>query len=156
MYIDTPQVWHIQAAMDLVYANTFTIPPSNVYGPITPNFYGAYECGMNVFLQAYKDNDFTYSAVSPHTGSPHLLNECPVVHFSFPRFGIAIPLRPGDVLFFNPKKPHCIPSRSHAEDNIYCLSLYLKSSNIGLNTNVTPLTPSETSLLAEYNLFHTK
>jgi hypothetical protein len=111
---------------------------------------------MNVFLQAHEDNDFTYSAVSPHMRSPYLLNDCPVVHFSFPRLGIAIPLRPGDVLFFNPKEPHCISSRSHEEDNVYCLSLYLKSSNIGLNNNSIPLTPSQASLLAEYNSFHTK
>jgi hypothetical protein len=139
-----------------VDAKTFTIPPSNVYGPTTSNFYGAYACGMNVFLQAHEDNDFTYSAVSPHMRSPYLLNDCPVVHFSFPRLGIAIPLRPGDVLFFNPKEPHCISSRSHEEDNVYCLSLYLKSSNIGLNNNSIPLTPSQASLLAEYNSFHTK
>ena len=146
----------MRAAGDLVNANTFTIPPSNMYGPTTSNFYGAYACGMHVFLQAHNDNDLTYSAVSPYMRSPSLINDCPVVHFSCPRFDIVIPLRPGNVLFFNPKEPDCISSRSHTEDNFYCLSLYLKSANIGLNNNDKPLTPSEASLLAVYNSFHTK
>ena len=156
MYFDTSQVWHIWAAVDLVDAKTFTIPPSNVYGPTISNFYGAYACCMNMFLQARKDNDFTYSAVFPHMRSPYLLNDCPIVHFLYPRLGIEIPRRLGDVSFFNPKEPHYISSRSHKEDNFYCLSLFLKSTNLGLNNNSIPLTPSQASLSVEYNVFHTK
>ena len=114
-----------------------------MHGPATSNFYGAYACDMNVFLQSHKDNDFKYSAVSLHMGTLYLLNECPVIHFSFSRLCIAIPLRPGDVLFFNPKEHHCILSISRTDNNVYCLSLYSKSVTIGLNNNVTPLTPSD-------------
>ena len=96
------------------------------------------------------------SAVSPHTRTPYLLKDHPVVHFIFPRFGIAIPFHPGDMLFFNPKDPHCISSRRRVEDTVYYLSLYLKSANIGLNDNGIALSPSEASILAEYNSFHKK
>ena len=64
MYIATSQVWHIRAVVDLVDDKTFTVPPSNVYGPTTSNFYGAYACGMNVFLQAYEDNGYVQCCVS--------------------------------------------------------------------------------------------
>ena len=82
-----------------------------------------------------------------------------IIHLSTSHFlGVAsqLPLWSSDVLFFNPKEPHCISSRSRAEDTVYCLLLYLKSANIGLNNNGIPLTPIQASLLAEYNLFHSK
>ena len=156
MYIDSSEVRHIRAAVGLVNAPTFNIPPSNVKGPTRANIYGAHANGINVFLQAHDDNDFTYGAVCPHTRTDYVLTDRPVVHFTFPRLGIAIPLRPGDVMFFNPKEPHCVSSRSRAEDKVYIMSLYLKSANIGLNNNAISLTPSEASLLTEYNMLHSK
>ena len=100
MYIDTPQVHHITAAVDLVDANTFTIQPSNLYCPIISKYYGVYACGTNVFLQAHQDNDFTYSAVSPHMRTPYLLKNRLDVHFLFPWLVIVISLCPDYFLFF--------------------------------------------------------
>ena len=37
MHIETSQVWHIQAAVELVDANTVTIPPIKEDGPTTSN-----------------------------------------------------------------------------------------------------------------------
>ena len=62
-----------------------------------------------------------------------------------------IPLKPGDVLFFNPKEPHCVSSRCDNNDDIFCMSLYLKSDNIGKNDNSCPLTPNEETLVRETN-----
>jgi hypothetical protein len=156
MHLDTHQVRHIRAAIDLVDAKTFTVPLSKEDHPTTSRYYGAYGCGMNVYLQAHDDNDFTYGVVSAHMRTQYLIKDRPVVHFAFPRLGIAIPLRPGDVLFFNPKEPHCISSRSCNDDNIYNLSLYMKSTNLGLNDNGKALLPAEEKLLSQYNALYKK
>ncbi len=55
--------------------------------------------------------------------------------FAFPQIGIAVPLQPGDTLMFNPQEPHCISLRCSKDDNIYCISSYLKTQVVGLNDN---------------------
>ena len=58
-----------------------------------------------------------------------------VCYFSFPQIGIAVALQPGDILMFNPQEPHCIFLRCNKDDNIYCISSYLKIRVVGLNYN---------------------
>ena len=94
---------------------------------------------------------FTYCATSIHMRDQYQPSQRIVAYFAFTKLGIAIPLRPGDVLFFNPLEEHCISSRCCNDDDIYCLSLYLKSDNIGLNDNSKELTPQQEYLLNVYN-----
>ena len=77
----------------------------------------------------------------------YTLGDDVVVYFCFPRLGIAVPIKPGDVLFFNAQEPHCVSSHCRNSDDIYCVSLYIKSSILGKNDNSIPLTEDEESLL---------
>jgi hypothetical protein len=72
-------------------------------------------------------------------------------YFVFPEKGIAVALRPGDMLIFNPKYHHCLLSCTYAYQNkdVYSLSLYLKSAVIRKNDNSIPLNDKETDLLCE-------
>jgi len=63
------------------------------------------------------------------------LNDRIVIYFAFPRIGIAVALRPGDFLLFDPQEPHSISSCCKAEDEIFCASSYLKTAIVGLNDN---------------------
>ena len=135
MYVDTDQICLIHDAISLVDAKTFSISSredsqQNKNGE-SCRIYGAFACGVNVYLNAHKDKDFTYCATSIHMRNPYQESQRTVAFFAFPNIGIAIPLRPGDVLFFNPTEEHCISSRCCNNDDIYCMSLYLKSDNIG-------------------------
>jgi hypothetical protein len=58
-----------------------------------------------------------------------------VCYFAFPQIGIAAALQPGDILMFNPQEPHCISLRCNKDDNIYCISSYLKTQVGRLNDN---------------------
>ena len=102
--------------------------------------YGALAAGKNVYLSIHDDKDFITCATSIHMRTGYQLDDLPVVYFCFPRLAICLPLRAGDILFFNPREPHAVSSRIKNEDMIYCLSLYLKSANMGLNDNSIPLT----------------
>lgn len=66
---------------------------------------------------------------------------------------MAVPLRPGDVIIFNPLEPHAISSRCEPDDEVFCVSVYLKSAVVGLNDNSIPLSPVEEELS---RLYHTK
>ena len=63
------------------------------------------------------------------------VNDRIVCYFAFPRIGIAVALRPGDFLLFDPQEPHSISSCYKAEDEIFCASSYLKTAIVGLNDN---------------------
>jgi hypothetical protein len=155
MYVDTDQIRLIHDAINLVDAKTFSISSpwnivSNTNQPAS-RIYGAFASGVNVYLNAHQDKDFTYCATSIHMRDQYQPSQRIVAYFAFTKLGIAIPLRPGDVLFFNPLEEHCISSRCCNDDDIYCLSLYLKSDNIGLNDNSKELTPQQEYLLNVYN-----
>ena len=128
---------------------TFTMPSSKPNpNPKKAKYYGAMAVGPNVFLATHTDKDYAYSAVSVHCRFPCQMDkERILAYFAFPALGIAIPLRMGDVLLFNPNEPHCIYSRVTDTDYLYCVSLYLKSAIIGLNDNSIPLTDVQKSTL---------
>ncbi len=99
---------------------------------------------------SYADANYTYSATSVHWWGLCHYDDKILCYFAFPRLGIAIPLCPGDVLFFNPNEPHCVSSHLQNADDIYCLSLYLKSDNIGKQDNGIDISPYEEQLLDYY------
>lgn len=77
-------------------------------------------------------------------------NDEVVVYFGFPRLGVAVPLRPGDILLFNALEPHALSSRCNIEDELVCMSLYYKAAVAGLNDNSMPLTKTEQQLVKKY------
>jgi ectoine hydroxylase-related dioxygenase (phytanoyl-CoA dioxygenase family) len=70
-------------------------------------------------------------------------------YFFFAEQGITVALRPGDMLIFNPKYHHCLSSRTSAYENedVFSLSLYLKSAAVGKNNNTIPLKKAKIDLL---------
>lgn len=118
--------------------------------------FGALAFGRNVYLNAHLDADYCYSIVTGHRrlsdGENGYSVDDEVIHyFVFPRYGMAVPLRPGDILIFNPQEYHCISSRVSEEEDVYCCSLYLKSGVVGLNDNSIPLTQEQQKFADAYN-----
>ena len=69
-----------------------------------------------------------------------------IAYFRFPTLCVGVPLRPGDYLLFNPLIPHCISSRCNFDDEVMCVSMYLKTAIVGLNNNALELTPVQSEL----------
>jgi hypothetical protein len=110
------------------------------------DFFAAIAFAENVYLSMHDDDDFTYSVVCPHMAKEYTNADKEVVYFCFPTIGIAVPLRPGDVLVFNPRTLHGISSRICNEDTLYCTSLYLKNKIVGGNDNSIPATRRQVEL----------
>ena len=55
-----------------------------------------------------------------------------VAYFCFPTLGVAVPIKPSDFLLFNSTIPHCISSRCCADEEIMCISMFLKTAVVGL------------------------
>lgn len=108
------------------------------------SIWGSVACGKNYFLNSHVDDDFFYSLttiVSKYGLRKEIDNydmDAEVSnYFAFPEQGIAVALRPGDMLIFNPRYQHCLSSRSSCYKNkdVFCLSMYLKTAVVGGNDN---------------------
>jgi hypothetical protein len=113
--------------------------PSSSYKK-TARFYNGLGFGINVYLRSHIDRDFTMSIVQVHIDNHvYQVDDKILCYFAFPRIGLAVALRPGDFLLFNPQEPHSISSRCRKEDEIFCISSYLKTDVVGLNDNSNPV-----------------
>ena len=136
---------HIHHAKNAVPFKTFaTTDPQQA----SSKFFGGIAFGSNVFLRCHTDQDFTMSIsqVFCKDKSHYHVDDEVIVYFCFPTLGVSVPLRPGDYLLFNPLIPHCISSRCKYDDDIMCVSMYLKTAIVGLNDNSLELTPTQIKL----------
>ena len=94
--------------------------------------------GKNVYLSCHRDRDFMMSCTTiicrAHAHTQKILG-----YFCFPTLGLAVPIRSGELLFFNPDMPHMVSSRCNLSDAVYCVSLYTKTNILGGNDNNIPL-----------------
>ena len=134
-YINTDVIRHISCAKSRVNFKTMEPSPSSS-NKKTARYYNGLGFGINVYLRSHVDRDFTMSIVQVHIDNHvYHFDDKILCYFAFPRIGLAVALRPGDFLLFNPQEPHSISSRCKKEDEIYCISSYLKTNVVGLNDN---------------------
>ncbi len=141
---------HIRAAKQVVPFQTMHAPNRHCKSANIPHakYFGAIAFGCNVFLRCHTDDDFTLSIAHVLLGGrqSYHLDDSVVVYFGFPTLGVAVPMRPGDFLLFNARIPHCISSRCCVDDDIMCISMFLKTAVVGGNDNGRPLNPTEQDL----------
>jgi len=145
-------MWH---AKKNVPFKTMSLPNST---KSSCKFYGGIAFGRNVFLRCHTDEDFTMSIVQVFlSGKESYHNDdAVVVYFCFPTLGVAVPLRPGDYLMFNALVPHCVSSRCNNRDQVIVLSMYLKTSIVGMNNNDLEVTSSQAIFSKRYQLYHSQ
>jgi hypothetical protein len=93
---------------------------------------------LNVCLNSHTDDDSFYGVVTNLDADPlksPQVDDDVALYFTFPTLGLAIALRPGDILVFNPAIFHSVSSRCDPTKNIWCTSLYTKNAVVGGNDN---------------------
>ena len=98
--------------------------------------------GKNVYLPVHTDEDAFYSVAFVLADMKVEQNSEILAYFCFPQKGLAVAMRQGDILIFNPLEPHCISSKRVSQD-IMCCSIYLKSKLVGGNDNSKEFTKEE-------------
>ena len=138
-YMDTEVIQHITSAKSRVHFKTMEPSPSSS-SKKQARYYNGLGFGINVYLRSHVDMDFTMSIVQAHIDNHNYANDDKIIcYFAFPRIGVAVALRPGDFLLFNPQEPHSVSSRCNREDDIFIISSYLKMAVVGLNDNSDPI-----------------
>ena len=142
-YSDTEVIAHIREARKIVPWET--IQCINDGGKNSnPTIYNGIAFGVNVYLRAHIDQDFTYSVIQVHVnGMDYGLDDDVVCYFCFPRLGVAVSMRPGDFLLVNALEYHCLSSRCNTDVDIFCVSSYLKTAVVGGNDNKRTLDSKE-------------
>jgi hypothetical protein len=148
--VDSEVISHMFHAKQVVPFKTMTMPGSSQKSML--KYYGALAFGCNVFLRCHTDSDFTMSIAQIHLKgkATYELDDDIVVYFCFPTLGVAVPMRPGDLLLFNSLIPHCLSSRCRQDDKIYSLATYLKTSVVGMNNNQLPVSSNQSFLAERY------
>ena len=148
-YSGTDVIRHIKAAREL--SPWESIRPSKATDGTATQIFNGIAFGVNVYLRVHVDLDFTYSVIQVHTDNcDYGLMDDVVCYFSFPRLGVAVPLKPGDFLLINALEYHCLSSRCKANVDIFCVSSYLKTAIVGGNDNNRILTHKEMESLKEF------
>lgn len=141
-YASTEAIGRIREANIVVPWERIKFSEASSYS--NPFIFNGLAFGVNVFLRAHIDHDFTYSVTQVHVNDiVYSINDDVVCYFCFPRLGIAIPMKPGDFLMFNALEYHCVSSRCIKDMEVYCVSSYLKTSVVGGNDNSKQLSSEE-------------
>lgn len=114
--------------------------------------FSAISIAVDPILPGHTDPDMMYSCTSCFLAEDHdyILDDHIIVYFCFPTHGLAVPLRPGDILIFNPLTPHCISSKCRLSDTVIGTSMYVKTAIVGLNNNSINLLPNDIMLAEKY------
>jgi hypothetical protein len=122
-----------------------------------PTIFAALANAINYWSPAHLDPDFFLSLLTVNVeglvskDTPEYRVDAPIVHhFVFPEYGIAVALRPGDMLLFNPQHYHCLSQKEVCYDGqrVHVTSFYLKTAVISKNDNRIPLSKEEEEVLA--------
>ena len=148
-YAGTDAIRHINEAREVV--DWERIKYSDEKDEKEASIFNGIAFGINVYLRAHIDNDFTYSVIQVHTdGDDYKIDDDIVCYFCFPRLGIAVALKPGDFLLVNALEYHCLSSRCCTEANLFCVSSYLKTAVVGGNDNKRNLSEHEMACLKAF------
>jgi hypothetical protein len=149
-YSDTDVIRHIRDARELVPWETIKF--SNENNDNGAGIFNGIAFGVNVYLRAHIDDDFTYSVIQVHVDDvDYGANDETVCFFCFPRLGVAVPLKPGDFLLINALEYHCLSSRCNEASDIFCVSSYLKTAVVSGNDNSKLLTQKELECMSAYD-----
>ena len=95
--------------------------------------------GKQIYHNEHEDDDYEKSAVVflNNVDDVRTLHDNLTVHyFTFPTLGLAVALRVGDVLFWNPQHPHAVSSIAcNMLGKLYGILFYNKTRIVGENDN---------------------
>ena len=83
--------------------------------------------GQNYWSKAHRDRDFYFSTLSVLSESTHDTGKV-LYYYFFPDYEIAIPMRTGDILLFNPNITHSCSNPS--TENAYIFSSYVAKQTV--------------------------
>ena len=97
--------------------------------------YAGFNVSSGTYHNVHLDDDFGYSTIALFDPVNVDQDEDTVVrYFCFPRLGVAMGLRAGDVIIFNAREWHCSSSMA-IDRQIFSFGGYVKTAHVGGNDN---------------------
>jgi hypothetical protein len=144
-FIPTAEVRRLSSARSIIdFPSLKASVPVTVSGGGNGDTFSSLAFCKNAHANVHVDSDMCQGLVVLHQpGVQYLYRQHILAYFCFPCHGVAVPLRPGDAIIFNPCEPHCLSSPVDLSKESYSVAMYLKTSVVGLNNNSLPLTDLE-------------
>jgi hypothetical protein len=86
-----------------------------------------FSVGVNYWSGAHQDKDFFFTFLSCLSANSDDHEE-EIYYFCYPEYKIALPLKPGDLIVFNPLKFHCCSNSRY--DDAYIFSAYVSEKTV--------------------------
>ena len=120
-----------------------TILPSSGDAKQGTSFYSSLCVGKNISLSPHVDDNFFYSVMTvllegykpPKKYPKPSYRDKIIAFFCCPDLNLAVPLRHGDVIIFNPRERYSLSTRTDGSDNIMAISLFTETSTGELGRN---------------------
>jgi len=132
-YIDSKSLFGIGKVKEMVGYSGFSM--NHNIEQSESSIWTSVALAKNVLMNAHTDEDFFMGGITALSEDGYTDDDKILQFFCFPNLGIAIPLRHGDVLLFNPKESHCVSSRVSQHVDVIMASMYLKTAVVGGNNN---------------------
>ena len=95
----------------------------------------------NYYSHAHMDKSFFFTMHQVNVPIEYKSKMPVCQYFCFPQFGLAIAIRPGDILLFNPNIYHCLSMKTeNYKTDVHVTSAYIKTAHTGDNNNRQELT----------------
>ena len=133
----------------------FDIPGMPTNENISTRIWSAMATAKNYYSAAHVDEYFFLSllTVNVNNGKYPDFNSEIVTHFCIPYVGVAIAMRDGDCLIFNPQFHHCASQQeSNLDGDVFLSIFYLKSKMIGENDNRVGLSQEQDEIIKKINI----
>jgi hypothetical protein len=121
--------------------------------------WGSLACGKNYYLNSHTDDDFFYSltTIASEGGLCQNIDRYKMHtevcnYFTFAEHGIAVALRPGNMLIFNPLYHHCLSSRTSLYESNTILERRLGAGTITLTMRTHCQKPKDSLKLGLVNV----
>lgn len=102
------------------------------------------------YASIHDDRDYNVSIISIVSPSRVVSDSAILVYMCFPGTGIAVALRNGDTIIFNPRELHCMSSRVDSNVDVICIAQYMQTSFVGGNNNKQNLSVVRNKSMLKY------
>ena len=121
------------AANEVSEKTGFSLAKEGKYSSLFSSLAAAVNCFLNVHID--QDAGWSINTIISGKKDDYGLDAAIKNYWCFPELGIAVAMRAGDIILFNPLVYHCISTRCDESVDVVDATLYLKTAVVAGNNN---------------------
>ena len=132
-FLDNKTLRMLSAVREVSDMNGMPMAKEGKYSTLFSSLAAAVNCFLNVHID--EDAGWSINTIISGKEEDYGMNAAIKNYWCFPELGIAVAMRAGDIILFNPLVYHCISSRCDESVDVVNATLYLKTAVVAGNNN---------------------